>query len=178
MNCHLCKIKEGKVKTKIIYEDAAVIAMLSENPATLGHIEIFPKEHVDTIQALKDDIVQQLFTVSNTAASALFESAQAEGTNIIVYNGEHSNNPYNHLVFMVLARKQNDGLSFQWKPKQLQPEEMDSVQSKIRDKAFMVEHHEKEKNKPEKKSEQHHTSEEVITIDEENYLVKQLNRLP
>jgi hypothetical protein len=78
---------------------------------------------------------------------------------------------------MILSRKENDGINFQWKPKQLQPEEMEVVHSKIRDKAFMAEHNEKEKKEP-KKEEHKKQEEETITIEEENYQVKQLDRLP
>ena len=178
MDCKLCKIIEGKVKAKVVYEDAVSIAKLSDNPAALGHVEVFPKEHVDSIQALPEAIVEHLFTLANTTASALFQVSGAEGTNIIVYNGDHNNNAYPHLSISILPRKQNDGLNFQWKPKQLTPEEMDGMFSKIRDKAFMAEHNEKEKGKPKKELEVHKEGEEVITIEEENYLVKQLNRLP
>jgi len=178
LECKLCKIKEGKLKAKIVYEDAIVLAMLSEYPAALGHVEIFSKQHVDTIEALQDIVVQQLFTVANTTASALFEASGAQGTNIVMFNGDNTNNPYPHLVCMVLSRREDDGINFQWKPKQLQPEEMDAVQSKIRDKAFIAEHHEKEKKEPKKAEEHKKQEEEVITIEEENYQVKQLDRLP
>jgi len=174
MVCIVCnKIKEKKAL--IVYEDDNLIAILPSKPAAIGHIRIMPKQHFTKLEELGNDLVEDLFFLANFSSASVFETLQAQGTNIIL------NETDNHLAVDVIPRKENDGLNFLWKPKQLTPEEMEETHRRIKDKTFVIgkeEEKEEQKPVPEEKEE---VKEEVIRIPEEektNYLIKHLQKIP
>jgi histidine triad (HIT) family protein len=191
MTCIVCdKIKEKKAL--IVYEDDSIIAILPTKPAVPGHIKIMPKEHASKLEELSDDVVEELFFVANYSSAAVFEALKAQGTNVILNEGDA------HLVMDVIPRKENDGLSFTWKPKQLSPTEMDEANARIKDKAFTVGKSEKKEDpKPASPTgpativvpgisqpvlpASQDKKDEVIKIPKEdkiNYLIKHLQKIP
>ncbi len=169
MTCIICdKIKEKKAL--IVYEDDNLIAVLPGKPAVPGHIKLMPKQHFTKLEELSDETVEDLFFLANFSSASVFEALQAHGTNIILNESD------NHLAIDIIPRKENDGLNFLWKPKQLTPEEMEEVYNKIKDKTFAIgKTEEKEETKPEEEKE------EVIKIPDEektNYLIKHLQKIP
>lgn len=171
MTCTICdKIKEKKAL--VIYEDDNLVAILPSKPAAIGHIKILPKKHFSKLEELNDELVQDLFFLSNFASSSVFEALQAHGTNIIL------NETDNHLAIDVIPRKENDGLNFMWKPKQMTPEEMEETYNKVKDKAFVIG---KTEQTAEAKPVAEETKEEIIKIPDEektNYLIEHLTKIP
>lgn len=180
MACKICDIINKKIPAKIIYEDNAVMAVLTDEPTIFGHVWVFPKQHLKTIEEIDDKIVTQLFYVASYTASALFEGLGAEGTNIIICNGDHCSQKYPHLIIDVMPRKANDGIDFRWTPKRLEEEEMKSSQDKIKDKADLIVHNEKKQKQMQmpKEAKEKEEKKEEIPYEEENYLVRHLTRLP
>ena len=104
---------------------------------------------------------------------AVFEILQAKGTNILIQNGVAAGQKTNHFMVHIIARKENDGLDFQWQSKQLNEEEMSTIELKLKEGTKGIGNFEKEEKKPVK------IDKEIERIDkEENYLIKQLNRIP
>jgi histidine triad (HIT) family protein len=131
MNCVVCdKIKEKKAM--IVYEDDNYIAILPSKPAVPGHVKIMPRQHFTQLDEMSEDLVEGLLFLANFASTAVFDAAKAHGTNIILNESD------SHLAIDVIPRKENDGLNFTWKPKQITPAEMDDIHNKIKDKAFLV----------------------------------------
>jgi len=161
-------MKHGKVIVVIkLYEDDIIVMSLSDNPVAVGHIVVEPKQQASDLQSLDDHVVQALFFSASYAATALFELANAQGTNIILEEQDVRIN--------VVARSQDDGLDFLWKPKQTTPQELQSVAKSIKDKADIAQW---EKNNPQGASLE--KKEEIIesTDDKPNFLLQSLNRIP
>jgi histidine triad (HIT) family protein len=131
MDCIVCD-KISEKKAMIVYEDDNLVAILPSKPAVPGHVKIMPKKHFTKLDEMNDELVEELFFLANFASSAVFEVTKAHGTNIILNESD------NHLAVDVIPRKENDGLNFMWKPKQISPAEMDETLGKIADKAFLV----------------------------------------
>lgn len=53
-NCLFCRIRDKEIKSKIIYEDEAVIAFNDINPQAPVHVLIISKEHIDKISSLNE----------------------------------------------------------------------------------------------------------------------------
>src|SRR3989344_1601038 len=51
--CPFCLIAENKIKSKKIYEDNDIIAVLDINPANPGHTIVFPKTHYQILAQIK-----------------------------------------------------------------------------------------------------------------------------
>lgn len=55
--CLFCKIIEGKIPSKKIYEDSQVFAFLDINPNSNGHILLIPKKHMTTVLDIDKDFI-------------------------------------------------------------------------------------------------------------------------
>lgn len=172
MACEICSlIKKGAKK---IFEDDNIIAILHTRPASIGHILVMPKAHYPIIEQVPDYVVSNLFKIVNRISMIAFEVLKIQGTNLIITNGVAAGQKYNHFMVNIIPRGQGDGLNFQWKPKQLTEEEMSTAELQIKEHTKNIGGFEKEPEAPvEIKGEA-----EIIPDDQENYLIKQLRRIP
>ena len=137
MTCPVCSIAQKHIAAKIVYEDAVVIAYLSPDPSAVGHIIVVPKQHAETLEELPDALATQLFYVASYTASAVYEGLASQGTNIICNNGPGAGIK-GHVTLHIIPRKENDGLSFVWEPKQVAPADFDDIVKKVKDKADYI----------------------------------------
>ncbi len=111
----------------LVYEDEKTIVFIPDRPKVEGHLVVIPRDPYRSINDVPPQIVSHLFYVASFAATTLFEGLGAEGTNIIMNDGEVSR--MDRLTIDIIPRKQDDGIGFKWEPKKLTEEEMkDSVQ--------------------------------------------------
>ena len=153
----------------MILENALFSQEIPAKGAGKGHVRFHLKS------AKPEDIALVGFC-ANVAASLLFERLQAQGTNIIM-------NLSKDALIDVLARTENDGLNLLWNPKPADPAQINDTQERIRNKTFLigkVQVSEKKeiteeplKNEPSPQLPDHPADE-----DHEDYLVKQLYRVP
>ena len=122
----------GAASGGAIYEDDVISCALADSPAGRGHLVIRPREGFFD---LGFDEAAHLFFVASFAATALFESLGAQGTNIVCNAGAFDGSDG---AVHVLARFEGDGLDFLWEPGRA--EGLDAMASKIRDKSVFVEH--------------------------------------
>lgn len=174
MACHICDaIKSRKW---VIYEDEKVSAFLVDRPASVGHVAVASKEHYPIMEYVPDYIVGHALVIANRVSVAVFDSLGAQGTNIIITNGVAAGQRAAHFMINLIARFQNDSLEFQWQPKQLNEEEMSTIELQIKEQAKSIGVFEREREKPvEIKGGQEIISEESS---KDNYLIKQLRRMP
>ncbi len=172
--CEYCAIAEGKLKAKKIYEDDKVVAMLSDKPASLGHIIIFPKKHYPIIENVPDYEVAHIFQIANKISTIAFESLKMQGTNVIVNNGVAAGQEKAHFCIHIIPRRENDKLDFDWQPKQLDVEEMSTIELKLKEETENIGEFEEEEKKPIEID----AEKDEILLDPNNYLIKQVDRIP
>jgi len=175
VECEFCELI--KKKSNLIYEDDQIFLMHAPKPAGMGHVIALPKEHVMIIEQLQDYDVAEIFQKINKISTAVFESLGAHGTNIIVQNGVAAGQSNSHMMIHVIARREGDGIDFTWQPKQLSEEDMSTVELKLKEATKNIGGFDK---KPEKPIE---ITKDIKKIKdepdkEENYLIKQLRRIP
>lgn len=173
-NCIVCQIVGNKIPSKKIYEDEFVMAVLDVNGANPGHCFVMPKNHYPILEQVPDIEIGRLFQASNKISSAIFESLGVQGTNIFVANGIPAGQTVAHFTINVIPRKENDGINLQWQPRQLNEEEMSTVELKLKEQAKNIGHFEKEDKKP-----MAHAPKPVALSEEgEEYFERQMRRLP
>lgn len=158
----------------IIYEDNLITAELPETGTLRGHITVRPKEEAKSVDELDAETVEHLAFAASYAATVLFETLGAQGTNIIL-NEEP-------VRYDIVARSADDTWSHQWSPQQLDQPTMEDASSKIQ-KYTPIPGQENipEPKKPESAKE---IRKEVMEDglkkqeEEENYLIRQLHRVP
>jgi len=153
IDCNICTFIKNK--RNLLYEDELVYAMLPEKPITLGHIFVVPKKHYPIIEQVPDYEIAPLFKIANKLSSVLFETLKIQGTNMIIQNGIAAGQKHAHFIINIIPRKENDNLKLEWKPKQLSEEEMSTAELKLKDQTH-----------------------NIGGFIKENYLIKQLHRIP
>jgi len=74
-DCLFCKILEGKIPAKIIYENTQVLAFRDINPQAPTHVLIIPRKHI----ASTNDIVPEDASLVGELYLAAKEIARQEG---------------------------------------------------------------------------------------------------
>ncbi len=169
--CTICSII--KDKKEVIYEDSRIAAFLHPSPAAKGHIIVTSVEHFAIMEQVPDFVMNELFVKANKISTACFEGIGAEGTNIIIRNGIAAGQNQNHFTIDVIPRNENDGLNFAWATKKLSEEEMSTVELRLKEHASRIGEFEKEKQKPLEMEKP-----EELPGDEEDYMIRQLRRMP
>ena len=179
MKCDYCEIAKKEIKDEVVYEDEQVIAVIKDLSPLPGTVSLLPKEHLTIIELASDSLVEHLFKIANKLSVALFESLGIQGTNIVVQNGIAAGQKIPHFGIDIIPRKENDGLDLQWKPLQLMENESDSAFSALKDDLDKLVLGADEKRKVVKSGKTEVVLEKEKTASgEENYMVKQLRRIP
>ena len=174
--CVFCQAAKGKAKLEKIYEDKEIIAALHPRPASKGHIIVFSKTHYNIVEQIPDYVIGDIFKKINKLSVAAFEGVKSQGTNIIIQNGVAAGQEIPHICIHIIPRNENDGINFQWQPKQLTEEEMSTVELSLKQEAENIGGFQKEEKKEPIKLDE--KKPEKVLSDEENYLIKQLERIP
>ncbi len=132
--CPLCRIARRESPAVIITENEDVMAIMDLYPATLGHILILPKEHVEHIFALPVEIGIQVMALAIRVAQAVQQHLNPAGLNLIQANGAIAGQTINHFHLHIVPRYEDDGIIIQFghgsAPAKL--EELEGIATKIR----------------------------------------------
>src|SRR3989338_1789968 len=109
-NCICCLISQGKVSSKVVYDDDKCVAVLEINPANPGHILIFPREHYIIMPQVPEEIIGYLFTVAKHLSQSSLKALKVEGVNIFCSNGALAGQRVPHFIIEIIPRKEKDGL--------------------------------------------------------------------
>ena len=109
-NCIFCKIANKEIPAKIIHEDADIICILDINPASEGHILVYPKKHYMIMPHIPDDVLSKLFNDVKLMSHTLLKSLQCKGTTVFVANGVAAGQKAPHVLVHVFPRRENDDL--------------------------------------------------------------------
>ncbi len=172
-SCSFCNVVQDE--KNVIYEDELAVVAMLQKPAVSGHLVVIPKAHYPILEEVPDNIAEHCFLVANRASAVLFDAFGAGGTNIIIQNGLSAGQTIPHFGIHVLPRKEDDGLSFKWQPKKITPQKIDEVAQALKDECDYIGQPVEEKKQETKKEEK---NEKKIEYSEENYLLRQLRRVP
>ena len=105
MDCIFCKIVEGVIPSKKVYEDEFCLAFHDVNPQTPVHVLVIPKAHIasaDEITAENSALVAKIFeAIPKIAALA----GLTNGYRIISNCGEDACQSVKHLHFHIMGGK-------------------------------------------------------------------------
>ncbi len=133
--CPFCGIAQGKIPTKMIYEDNDFVAFLSKDPANPGHTLLAPKEHIPILVKLPDNLASKITVLLRNLSAAIFDAVNAQGISIVQQNGQAAGQAVPHLVFNIIPRFDNDKVNLEWENTALTEEQMTEIQGRIREQA-------------------------------------------
>lgn len=106
------KIIAKEIPAHFVYEDDLVVAFLDISQATKGHTLVVPKDPFANIFELPEELAGHIFKVTTKIASALKNTFQAQGLNILSNNGEVSGQTVFHFHLHLIPRYDKDELKF------------------------------------------------------------------
>lgn len=88
-DCLFCKIIEGSIPSKTVYEDDIVKVFLDISPNTNGDLLLVPKKHVVTIEDIDNELcLYMMDIIKNKIYPLIKDKLKAEGLTIFQNNGE------------------------------------------------------------------------------------------
>jgi histidine triad (HIT) family protein len=113
-DCVFCKIRDGKIPSKKIYEDDATLAFMDINPLNHGHCLVVTKRHAATIWEADVADLQAAIATAKKVATALREIVKPDGLNMLQANGAAAFQSVPHYHLHLIPRWVRDGKGFDW----------------------------------------------------------------
>lgn len=126
-NCIFCKIINGDIPSKTLYENEEFKVIFDIAPASKGHVIILPKYHAENIFELPEEVVAKSFVMAKKVATVLKSVLKCDGINILQNNGEAAGQTVFHLHIHVIPRWDNDNMGLLWQQGEANPEVLDSI---------------------------------------------------
>lgn len=130
-SCIFCKIANGEIPSKTLYEDEDFRVILDLGPATRGHALILPKQHSADLYELPDETAAKVMVLAKKMAAKMTGKLQCDGFNIVQNNGETAGQTVMHYHLHLIPRYQDDGQKILWKPTEVTQEELEQVKNRI-----------------------------------------------
>jgi histidine triad (HIT) family protein len=117
LDCPFCEIiRREDPDAREVYRDGKVVAFFPQEPATLGHILVAPREHIRDIWSLDAATAGQIGEVTLKLAAAVKRVMQPEGLNLIQSNGKAATQTVMHLHVHIVPRWEGDAIGRIWPP--------------------------------------------------------------
>lgn len=132
-DCIFCKLANGEISTRTLYEDEAFRVIMDASPATKGHALILPKEHADNLYELPDETAGKVMVLAKKMANRMKEKLSCDGFNLVQNNGEIAGQTIFHFHLHLIPRYNDDKQDILWEPRSFSDEEMDEIQNAMAD---------------------------------------------
>lgn len=130
-NCIFCKIANGEIPSKTLYEDEDFRVILDLGPATKGHALILPKEHAENLYDLPKESASKVLLLAQKMALAIIKKLHCDGLNLVQNNGEAAGQTVSHFHLHIIPRYLDDGQNINWIPGKPTQEELEEVRRQI-----------------------------------------------
>jgi len=130
-DCIFCKIANGEIPSKALYEDDAFKVILDLSPATRGHALILPKNHAADLFELPEEDASKVLCVAKKVAAMMKEKLGCAGLNLVQNNGKIAGQTVFHFHLHMIPRYEADGQAIEWAPGESTQDELEAVRKQI-----------------------------------------------
>src|ERR1700755_2568252 len=102
-DCIFCKISEGKIPAKLVYQDAEVFAFEDISPQAPTHILICPRKHFESLNEATAEDQAVLGKLQLVAAQLARQRGLGEGYRTVLNNGSGAGQSVFHLHLHLLG---------------------------------------------------------------------------
>lgn len=105
MDCVFCKIINGEIPSKKVYEDGRILAFYDLEPQAPVHVLFIPKEHIASADKLTEEnsgVISHIYAIIPKIAKEL---GLENGYRIVNNCGEDGGQTVRHLHFHLLGGK-------------------------------------------------------------------------
>lgn len=103
MDCLFCKIINGEIPSKKVYEDELVYAFYDINPQTPVHVLVLPKKHIASADSVSRENSADIAAVFEAIPKIAAECSLADGYRVITNVGVHGCQSVKHIHFHLLG---------------------------------------------------------------------------
>lgn len=104
--CIFCKIIEGEIPSKKVYEDDTILAFHDVNPQAPVHILVIPKAHISSCDAITDDNASVVASIFSKIPEIAKAAGLTNGYRVITNCGDDACQSVKHLHFHMIGGKQ------------------------------------------------------------------------
>ncbi|MDE7267162.1 MAG: HIT family protein [Lachnospiraceae bacterium] len=130
-NCIFCKIANGEIPSRTLYEDDDFRVIMDLAPATKGHSLILPKDHYKNVYEIADDTAAKVLPLAKKMATLMTEKLGADGFNIVQNNNEVAGQTVFHFHVHLIPRYNDDNQSLVMKPQEMTDAQLDEIKDMI-----------------------------------------------
>ena len=130
-NCIFCKIANGEIPSRTLYEDDDFRVILDLNPVTKGHALILPKDHYRNLYEIDDSTAAKVLPLARKMAVTMTEKLGCDGFNVFQNNNEIAGQTVFHFHMHLVPRYDDDSQSFVMPPCGMTEEQLDAVRDAI-----------------------------------------------
>ncbi|MDY6819813.1 MAG: HIT family protein [Halobacteriales archaeon] len=108
-DCIFCRIVDGELPSRTVYEDDDVQAFLDANPLAPGHTLVIPKAHHERLNDLPVGLGREVLSTLHRLTPAVEAAVEADGSNVAFNNGEAAGQEVPHVHGHIIPRFTGDG---------------------------------------------------------------------
>lgn len=113
--CIFCKIINGDIPSKKIYEDEDILAILDISQATKGHTLVIPKKHFDNLLSIDDNEYLKVMKKVKDLAKVIVKAFDAKGCNILNNCNSVAGQSVMHFHVHIIPRYEENDLKLEFK---------------------------------------------------------------
>ncbi len=130
-DCIFCKIIQGIIPSRKIYEDENCFAFMDIAPFEIGHTLVVPKVHAEFITDLSDTNLATLILCTRNIAAHLLKKLPCDGFNLLQNNGKCATQSVPHVHFHIIPRWNNTKLNWHNSKLYESEEQVNEIQNRI-----------------------------------------------
>ena len=130
-NCIFCKIANGEIPSKTLFEDEVFRVILDLGPAAKGHALILPKNHYADLYEIPEDTASKVMLLAKKMATRMTDRLGCDGFNLVQNNGEVAGQTVFHFHMHLIPRYKDDGQKIGWTPGEPSQDELEAIRAKI-----------------------------------------------
>lgn len=136
-DCIFCRIVDGEIPARTVYEDDDVTAFLDANPLAPGHALVVPKDHHQYLRDLPAGLSASVFEVVHELTPRIEAAVEADANTVAVNDGPAAGQEVPHLHVHIVPRFEDDGggpiHAIAGERPDLEDSELDEIAAAIRD---------------------------------------------
>ena len=103
MNCIFCKIIQGQIPSKKIYENNNILAFYDINPQAPIHILVIPKVHIESVNDITEENSAVISEIFEHIPKIAEHAGIRGGYRVVSNSGENACQSVSHLHFHILG---------------------------------------------------------------------------
>ena len=108
-DCIFCRIVDGDIPARSVYEDDDVLAFLDANPLSAGHTLVIPKAHHQALRDLPAALSTAVFETVHDLVGDVEDAVDADAHTVAVNDGPAAGQEVPHTHVHIVPRFEGDG---------------------------------------------------------------------